>query len=125
LTDRQRNKWAETVDWSAQYTCRDCGKQGQGYYVQPQPNGGPLCSDCIAKINRAIDAKHKAELDAMPRCQVPGCTRRGTLRVGTYNRVLMCGAHFNKAQKKLRANTAGMPWLPCDCSGPEAITLAQ
>jgi hypothetical protein len=98
-----------------QQTCADCGKTGPSYHVQPQWNwakgsgGGPLgyalCSDCINARNRQHDAEHKAALALEPRCEVEGCTKRGTYNVG-HEPTLLCGWHLRAARKNLYKSQA-------------------
>jgi hypothetical protein len=82
------------------FTCRDCGKRDRGYYVQPQPEGYALCHECIGVINLAIRAARKAQLAALPRCEVDGCKARGSLIVA--GGVLMCGRHHKRAESNLQ-----------------------
>ncbi|MEW5934130.1 MAG: hypothetical protein AB1816_11160 [Bacillota bacterium] len=105
------DRWAETVDWAATYTCKRCGQVGQGYYVQPQPpwtGGGALCSDCITEINRQIREERKRQLAAMPRCEVPGCKRRAT---HCHNGTGLCGQHFWRANETVLAKMGGFALL--------------
>lgn len=57
--------------------------------------------------------ERKAQLDALPRCEVPGCGRRGTWRCGDYGpRVLLCGRHRRAAATEYHRAHAGYAWLP-------------
>ena len=115
-------RWAETVDWSAEYTCRECGKVGPGHYVQPQPpwaGGGALCADCINAINRRHREERRKQLAAMPRCEVPGCRARAT---HYHNGTGLCGRHWKRASNaitaEMLAQTGGVPlWI----GGPVVI----
>lgn len=128
MTNKQMLKWHKTVDWNATYTCDLCGKQDSGYYVQPQPPDIPhnaLCADCITKLNQEYKQKRKEQLSKLPRCQVPGCKIRGTLKVGSYNPVLMCRKHYNKANQAMQAEIGGLFWLSFEMTGEDALRFAQ
>jgi hypothetical protein len=58
--------------------------------------GLALCPNCIAARNATAKTERKRQLAAEPRCEVPGCSRRGAWRV---RRVLLCGAHKDRAQR--------------------------
>ena len=111
MTRRQLEKWAATVDWSATYTCRRCGRTGQGYYVQPQPDGGALCTECIAEINRQYREERRRQLAAAPRCAVPGCGRRATRwhprREGGTG---LCGHHWRRVEQAVYARMSAAPF---------------
>ncbi len=105
--------------WTAQpeqQTCRDCGKTGPKHYVQPQPPARrcelathipyALCTDCIAAINRRLRAAHRNRLDAMPRCEAPGCDARSTWHVAG---VRLCGRHRTAAQTAYERAAARHP----------------
>ena len=103
--------------------CRDCGKNGARAYVQPQPpprkrdiathEPYALCCDCIMRLNRASDDRRKAELDAMPRCEVDGCSQRGSWLIGNGEKARVCGRHFNRAKRNWDVQFAGATiWLP-------------
>jgi NMD protein affecting ribosome stability and mRNA decay len=108
LTRRQIEWWNAQPD--AQ-TCADCGKQGTKAYVQPQQNmnGAALCVDCIARRNETWRQNRRAQLAAAPRCEVPGCERRGAWHVGA-GRVLMCGAHRRRAHLGFHRANSGNPF---------------
>lgn len=111
----RRPNTKELMDWwdaqeEKDYTCGDCGRVDRKAYVQPQHpyyTGGRVglayCADCIAEQNSTYRARRKAELEAMPRCQVPGCNRRGVWKALG---VLLCGRHLKKA--KMGAQDAGL-----------------
>lgn len=69
-------------------------------------DGRRCCVACWNAGVAAARAARKAQLDAMPRCAVPGCKARGTWQCGHGEPVLLCGRHKNKA---LRAAHAGVP----------------
>jgi hypothetical protein len=130
-TRRQWDRWAQTIDWTATYTCRECSKAGQGYYVQPQPawaGGGALCADCINRINRQIREERRRQLAAMPRCEVPGCNRRATIR---HNGTGLCGRHWKRAEavcmNRLLKQTGGLLMFagPVHIPKNELIAAAQ
>lgn len=133
---------ARMPDWLVQWwdaqphaqTCRDCGKTGSKHYVQPQPprrRGEPapgfaLCSDCISRHNERLRAKRREALALAPRCEVPGCTRRGAFRIGT-GRTLMCAAHKDRARRAFMRANAGNPFalfLPPPSDRPTVIAWA-
>ena len=63
------------------------------------PGGETLrvCSECWNEGVYARRAERKAELAAMPRCEL--CKRRGTSHVGSgRDRVLLCGRHTANAK---------------------------
>ena len=102
--DKTLLKW-----WDQQpkgiYTCSDCGREDREYYIQPQHpaftkgiEGIALCGDCINKHNEQQRKERKKELDLLPRCEVPGCKRRGTWRVAGHT--LLCGWHLKNVQKQ-------------------------
>lgn len=108
--------------WDAQpdaQICSDCGKTGHKAYIQPQWPGfwkhtpeadrpAALCGNCIGLRNELARRNRKRQLDAMPRCEVPACNRRGSWKVGTCG-ALLCGAH----KKALFRAFVGSPvWLP-------------
>lgn len=114
LTTREEAFYAAHPS-SAMYTCRDCGRTDQGYWVQPQPPwtcGGAehvaLCADCIAQHNHNAAKRRTAQLAAMASCEVPECSHRGTWRsMG----VLLCGRHLSKVKAehtKAMASVGGM-----------------
>lgn len=104
--------------------CRDCGKDGNRAYVQPQPprcrrdiathEPYALCTDCIGRINRAYDERRKAQLAAMPRCDVDGCNRRSLWLIGNGpEKVRVCGRCFKRAKGNWDRQFAGAAiWLP-------------
>lgn len=113
--------------------CRDCGKDDDRAYVQPQPprrkrdiathKSYALCIDCIARINRAIDQRRKAELNAMPRCDIDGCNRRSLWLIGNGpEKVRVCGRHFKRAQRNWDRQFAGATiWLPAPTLSKAAL----
>lgn len=60
---------------------------------------GPIaaCDKCAEQIQEHNKALRQAELDALPRCECSGCTRRGRWRLA--HGVLMCGVHKSRLQK--------------------------
>lgn len=110
--DELQKFWAG-YDSSAIYTCHECGKTGQGYWVEPQHPyymggvaGLALCSDCINNRIHEANAKRKADLAAMPRCEF--CHRRGTWK--SYG-VLMCGKHLNNVKRAHNRNAMGAGFM--------------
>ncbi len=114
--------------WAAQprgqRTCADCGRTGDSAYVQPQHpffadgrDDVARCADCISARNAKITADHKAKLAAMPRCELEGCTRRGTFHVG-HARVLLCGWHKRAVTQAHERNIAAAGALALFLPGP-------
>jgi len=92
--------------WDAQpdaQTCIDCGNIGPKSTVQPQyKRGHALCVDCINDRNRRRTLERKAQLAALPRCEL--CKRRGTVK--TFG-VLLCGQHFGHMKREHGRRMAG------------------
>lgn len=116
--------WHPPEMTGAECQCTTCGKRGQDYYVQPQPDGSYRCGDCH---NRAVEQWHterKAELDAMPHCSC--CKRRGTWKVSG---VYLCGHHKNAVERNRARDTAGWGILGLLGAGPvsheEILRLAR
>jgi hypothetical protein len=63
-----------------------------------------VCWACQAKVRAAAKAARKAELAAMPRCDVPACKARGRYTVA--GRTRLCGKHL-KIAKANRMKAAG------------------
>ena len=108
-TEKQLIAWWDTQQQTGDATCTYCGKVGSVHYVQPQHpyyaegrEGTYRCTDCVAKANVEARAARKAQLAAEPRCEVAGCSRRGSWRAMG---VLLCGAHL-KAAKREQARVA-------------------
>ena len=53
------------------------------------------CHECARREWDDYKARRKAELDAMPRCEVDGCDHRGNWSVAG---VLLCGRHKSKVE---------------------------
>ena len=124
-------QWYQSQD--KEQTCSICGKQGHRAYVQPQWKASiaagkviAYCTDCIAALNKEHDIQRKAELAAMPRCEVPGCKRRGSWKAAG---VLLCGAHLKKAKHgHARAASAGgglALFLPMEFDRLDVLQWAQ
>ena len=131
-TPRWMSEWYDAQPRAQ--VCRDCGKEGDRAYVQPQAPRRKadlagyvpyaLCCDCIMAINRRMDRDRKAQLDAMPRCDVSGCKRRGRWRIGNGPgaKVLVCGSHYTKAKRAWNRRFAGaMCWLPAPTMSRDAM----
>jgi hypothetical protein len=74
--------------------------------------------------HRKYREERKAQLAALPRCQVPGCKARGTWNAGSADGpVLMCGRHLKAAQREFQRKYAGPIWLPSPT--PSAETLLK
>jgi hypothetical protein len=64
------------------------------------------CYECAQRERQEYAARRKAELAAMPRCEVEGCEHRGNWDVAG---VLLCGRHKSKVAAAHRRTMAGMP----------------
>jgi len=85
-------------------------------YVEPVEPPMHECDDCRRAYFVNYKVARKAQLDAMPRCEL--CKRRGVLRVGSFEpKVLMCKAHFEKAQSTLRRSRGGLALFFPEASG--------
>jgi hypothetical protein len=118
------------------WSCVDCEKSDRGAYVQPQhpfylapePDGTPRarCCDCTNARNRAADARRKAELAALPRCEIPGCRARGNWTTGG---ALICGRHLAKVKRehaKVCASIGGMAlFMPITFGRDDVIRWAS
>lgn len=72
------------------------------------------CDACAKSIDAHNKAIRKGELDALPRCECPGCKARGRWRIPG---MLVCGKHKAKiesAHNRIMAGAGGlglfMPW---------------
>ncbi len=126
-SDKTVLKW-----WDEQpegiYTCSMCGKEGVGSIVQPQHpgymrgvEGIVLCGECINEIHQRNKEQRKRDLDAMPRCEVPGCNRRGTWRVSGHT--LLCGWHLKAYRSAAQAEGFGVLVDP-DYSKAQILEMA-
>lgn len=109
--------------WEAQpeqQTCSDCGKEGSKAYVQPQPAGGALCTDCICRRNERAAEVRKRQLAALPRCEACG-RHRGNFRVGRA-RVLLCGRCKRKAERSFNRGAAALGGMALFMEGPPTHT---
>lgn len=78
------------------------------------------CWDCWQTVkslgteyDRAMKAGRRAQLDAMPRCQVETCNRRGTARWGNGpDRALLCGRHGKRANREYVSRFGGTFLMP-------------
>lgn len=75
-------------------TCTTCQKPIDPNYVSEDRQGRPYCYGCASESNRQAREERKRARAAAPRCEVPGCGRRGTWHVGP---ALMCGLCKNTA----------------------------
>ena len=94
----------------------DCGHQIDermyAHWRRPDGSWGRGCYECSAATNAQMKAKRKAQLDALPRCEVPGCARRGTMIL--MGQALMCGKHSKQAQaihRRIVAETGVLGWF--------------
>ena len=103
--------------WDAQpeqQTCRYCGVVGGKDYTQPEvPNrrgetsASARCvsGPCADKRHAEYRAARKAELGAERRCEVPGCSRRGSWTLAHV--LLVCGSHRKKIEGAAYRKVAG------------------
>jgi len=103
-TTRRLNAWYAAQPRTGDATCTYCGTVGPVAYVQPQHpfyaegrEGVYRCTDCLNAANALRQAARRAQLAAAPRCEVPGCRRRGNWRAAG---VLLCGRHLKTAQRE-------------------------
>ena len=111
-SDKVWLKWMDSQPKGI-YTCSGCGKEDREYLVQPQHpafvngiEGIALCNNCVAEHARQRREQRKKEIDAMPRCEVPGCKHRGTWAVAGHT--MLCGWHLRNVQKLHRKTMAQM-----------------
>ena len=120
-TPKQMSDFYMSLPRQQQCTCSECGMTGPSSEVQPQHPfyaGGKVgtakCVQCISKHNRERRENRKAEMAALPRCEVPGCKRRGNWKAGQ-EKVLLCGHHLKAAkiahQKAVNIATGGVLFL--------------
>jgi hypothetical protein len=64
-------------------------------------NSAGQCSECHNRQYYEAKAKRKDQLDAMPRCEIPGCKRRATWIAGAGDKIGICGKHLHRAQSKI------------------------
>lgn len=120
------NRWYRAQP-RGNYTCRECGHVGPDWQVQPQHpywGGGARCTDCLNRAIYAARAARRAQLAAEPRCQVPGCRRRGSYKVGGGG-LLMCGAHLKRAQAGAARAAGGLFWVAWDADNAALLAWAQ
>jgi hypothetical protein len=84
------------------------------------------CNECARRERQEYAARRKAELDAMPRCEVEGCDHRGNWDVAG---VLLCGRHKSRAQAAHRRFAGSLPgglglFVAADYSREQIIRLA-
>ena len=115
-TTKQLNAWSRkhAPDRYEIRTCHDCGTVGPEWEVQLQHpyymdgiEGLALCVPCINDRNLRANEARKKQIADLPRCEVPGCTRRGTWRMG-YARVLLCGRHSAKVKTRAKNDAANL-----------------
>ena len=91
-------------------TCA-CGKDFYDSLYAYGAHGERACFACAKAADDARRAARRAELAALPRCEVPGCKARGTWRVG--GNLLLCKRHLTRAQGARARTLAG----PCAILG--------
>ena len=98
-----------------------------------EPDRIEVCTDCWhrakslgTEYNAELKRGRKAQLDAMPRCEIDGCKRRGTARWGWGpDRALLCGRHGKAAQRQhVRTMTAPGLMLGLTMSRKQIMALA-
>ena len=115
--------------------CRDCGKEGDRAYVQPQiprtksdSRRYSLCADCITSINARIDGERKEQLAGLARCEVGPCQWRGRWEVFAADRkVLLCGRHKTAVRARHSRGVAASGGLALfmSCPLPSADVVLQ
>lgn len=97
-----------------------------GVYCPTDRNSAGECMDCHNAGCARRAAERKAQLAAMPRCEVPGCKRRATWIVGP--RVELCGIHKRRAERRHNATAATMGglalFMPVNYSREELLEAA-
>lgn len=98
-----------------------------------EPDRFEVCRECF-NSTRTLSNRYKAELkrgrkaqlDAMPRCEIETCKRRGTARWGWGpDRALLCGRHGKAAQRQhVRTMTAPGLMLGLTISRKQIMALA-
>ena len=85
--------------------CDTCHKAGSVSQLVHWARGAEIarlprfqCQACSHAEYDARKAARKAELAAMPRCEVPGCRARGKWTVGAIEQVRLCGRHLTAAR---------------------------
>ena len=125
MTDRELEWW--NAHAHGEYTCTDCGRRDSYSYVQPQnpayyraeaARGEPipeaLCGACLGARNARLCEARKASFAALPRCEVPGCTRRSTFTVGYPGQTAeLCGIHKSRAVQAAESDALGYGPLAC------------
>jgi hypothetical protein len=76
-----------------------------------------LCADCVGAANSKAAADRKAQLAALPRCEVPACARRGSVKVARI--VLLCGRHYNRMRAAAIRSMAGAGGMALFLPPPE------
>ena len=125
-TDKQVLAYFKTFDPPSQMrSCTYCGREGQGYYVQPvhpfYVTASPeyhlpeilrvpfelgslnvfCCTECHNAKYAERKARRKQQLKQEPRCEV--CTARGSWQLGTH---LLCGKHKRAVIGKVSSTIA-------------------
>ena len=92
-------------------------------------DGRVWCGPCVRAEHAKAKARRKAQLDAMPRCSIDGCNRRGTWRIGHGGVLLVCGIHRTRAKRahnQRMAAAGGMGlFMPVAYGAEELRELAQ
>ncbi len=114
--------------------CTHIQPDEKGQMCEVELRDGTILHVCDVCWNASVYARRsvrKAELDAMPRCEVPGCRMRATFTIGSAPATVgMCGRHVRRAQNAWQrevARACGGLWLPIAVhfSRDELIELAQ
>jgi hypothetical protein len=112
-------RYIEAWDGPVDCTCSTCGAQTRGMELTifdqrerrtTERKGVFTCHDCDMASRREYQARRKAQLAAMDRCEIPGCQHRGTFRVPG---MLICGRHLKRAQREHARVSAGAGILGC------------
>jgi len=90
-------------------------------------HGGTRETWCITCWSRHVAERRttrKAQLDAMPRCEVPGCRKRGSLRIGNAPIALVCGWHNSKIRRKVQTQSVPGYLDNASWTGKDLLPLA-
>lgn len=111
--------------------CTKCGAPNGSEILGPdnKPTGDYWCCTCWNQSVADRRAARKAELAAMPRCEVSRCSRRGTWDVGHAPTVKLCGQHKNKARQLLAGRLAPAAsiamFAPVHMPGPDVLAMLE
>ncbi len=86
-----------------------------------------VCPECYRQSYVDYKARRKAQLDALPRCECPGCSKRATFNAA--RGVLLCGRQLKRAQagmNRVQAGAGGLAlFIPMDYDRADVLRWAQ